>query len=147
MLLIKTDKLGRSIKMAIKFDQLYEEVLNEAEGSRFSFGSDYLRRTAHKVGAAYGVAGAIGVGIAEKDFSTVAITAAAAYLLGFGAVWLADKFLSRELTRKEAYIKFRESVDRMKENPLFAERAKKKARDPGFRARMAALAKKYKGKY
>lgn len=121
-----------------KFGQMYDEVLNE-------WMSSYMKAGAVKTGAISGaVIGLAASTIPGVSMPYVSLAAAAAYLLGYGHVWLADKLVSRDLKQKEVDLKLRMSIDHMKNHPAFARQAQELAHSPEFKARMAKKAAKLK---
>lgn len=122
-----------------KFGQMYDEVLNE-------WMSDYMKHGAFKTGAVLGAGVGLAASAADYKFPVVSVSAAAAYLIGYGSVWLADKLVSRELRQKEADLKLRMSIDQLKTHPAFAKQAHELARDPSFKERMKKKAERLKSK-
>lgn len=122
-----------------KFGQIYDEVLNE-------WMSDYMKHGAFKTGTILGAGAGLGASAAGFGFPVVSVSAAAAYLLGYGNVWLADKLISRELKQKEADLKLRMSIDHMKNHPAFAKKVQELAHDPAFKQRMVKKAERLKSK-
>ena len=121
-----------------KFGQMYDEVLNE-------WMSDYMKHGAFKTGTVSGALTGLAVGLTpQANLPIASVSAAAAFLLGYGHVWLADKLVSRELRQKEADLKLRMSIDQLKNHPAFAKKAQALAHDPDFKQRMAKKAAKLK---